>query len=81
MPRDATSFDPAVMGWLYEVGREQARLGKDWRTTPPGTRPGEEVPVRGGTRLKSIPKSQRPHVLAESEKFLEARHGDRPTER
>lgn len=51
VPRDATSFEPAVMSWLYEVGREQAKAGNGWRTTPPGTQPGEEVPVRGGTRL------------------------------
>jgi predicted acylesterase/phospholipase RssA len=50
-PRDATSFEPAVMGWLYEVGREQAKAGNGWRASPPGTQPGEEVPVRGGTRL------------------------------
>jgi predicted acylesterase/phospholipase RssA len=51
VPRDATSFDPAVMSWLYEVGRKQARAGNEWRATPPGTQPGEEVPVRGGIRL------------------------------
>jgi predicted acylesterase/phospholipase RssA len=57
VPRDATSFDPKVMGWLYEVGREHARSGRPWRTTPPGTEPGEEVPVRGGTQLESVGKS------------------------
>ena len=54
VPRDATSFDPKVMGWLYEVGREHARSGRPWRTTPPGAEPGEEVPVRGGTQLQSV---------------------------
>jgi predicted acylesterase/phospholipase RssA len=55
VPRDATSFDPKVMGWLYEVGRENAR-SRPWRTTPPGTEPGEEVPVRGGIQLQSVAK-------------------------
>jgi predicted acylesterase/phospholipase RssA len=55
VPMDATSFDPKAMGWLYEQGREQAKSGKLWRTTPPGTEPGEEVPIRGGTQLKSLP--------------------------
>ena len=54
VPRDATSFDPKVMSWLYESGREHARTGRPWRTTPPGTEPGEEVPVRGGTQLQSV---------------------------
>ena len=53
VPIDATSFDPKVMGWLYQQGYEQARSGKLWRTTPPGTEPGEEVPIRGGTQLRS----------------------------
>jgi hypothetical protein len=57
VPRDATSFDPAVMTWLYEAGRQQARSNKLWRGSPPGTQPGEEVPVRGGTHLKSVPSS------------------------
>ncbi len=51
VPRDATAFDPAVMTWLYNVGREQAISGKLWRNSPPGLQPGEEVPVRGGTKL------------------------------
>ena len=55
VPRDATTFDPAVMSWLYEVGRQQAKAGNEWRATPPGTQPGEEVPVRGGVRLSTSP--------------------------
>lgn len=58
-PRDATSFDPKVMSWLYDVGREQAKGGKAWRVSPPGTQPGEEVPVRGGTKLRTAPKAAR----------------------
>lgn len=54
---DATTFEPAVMGRLYEQGRERARSGRLWRTTPPGTAPGEEVPIRGGTQLRSVPKA------------------------
>jgi hypothetical protein len=54
VPADATSFDPKVMGWLYEQGREQAKAGKLWRTTPPGAEPGEEVPIRGGLRLQHV---------------------------
>jgi hypothetical protein len=51
VPRDATSFDPKMMTWLYEIGRGQAMSGKGWRDSPPGTQPGEEVPIRGGVRL------------------------------
>jgi hypothetical protein len=56
LPCDATSFDPKVMSRLYEQGRQQAKSGKLWRTTPPGTEPGEEVPIRGGTQLRHAPK-------------------------
>jgi hypothetical protein len=59
VPRDATSFDPKVMGWLYEQGRERAKSDHLWRTTPPGTEPGEEIPIRGGTQLQSLPKVSR----------------------
>jgi predicted acylesterase/phospholipase RssA len=54
VPGDATSFDPKVMGWLYDQGREQAKSGKLWRTTPPGTEPGEDVPIRGGLKLQRV---------------------------
>jgi predicted acylesterase/phospholipase RssA len=54
VPRDATSFDPAVMSWLFEAGRQQARSGDEWRDSPPGFEPGEEVPIRGGTKLISV---------------------------
>ncbi|HKA06645.1 MAG TPA: patatin-like phospholipase family protein [Gemmataceae bacterium] len=64
VPRDSTSFDPAVMGWLYEVGRENAQSGREWRSSPPGTQPGEEVPLRGGTQLRSWPKDQPPRVAS-----------------
>ena len=56
LPRDATSFDPKVMSWLYDVGYQHAMSGRPWRTTPPGNEPGEEVPVRGGTELRSLGK-------------------------
>jgi len=52
--KDATSFDPKMMGWLYEQGHERAKSAKLWRTSPPGTEAGEEVPIRGGTQLRSI---------------------------
>jgi len=57
VPDDATSFNPEEMSRLFEAGRERAR-GRDlWRTTPPGTRVGEEVPIRGGVRLATTPAS------------------------
>ena len=51
VPAAATSFDPVAMGRLYEAGRRQAGTAGVWRETPPGNRPGEEVPVRGGAKL------------------------------
>jgi predicted acylesterase/phospholipase RssA len=51
IPASSTTFDPAAMYRLYEVGRRQARSAGLWRDTPPGTRPGEDVPIRRGTRL------------------------------
>ena len=59
VPRDATTFDPAVMSWLYNVGREQALSGKLWRNSPPGLQPGEEMPVRGGTKLSTAQHKSR----------------------
>jgi hypothetical protein len=56
VPGDASTFEPAVMTAFYNVGREQARSGNLWRNSPPGTQPGEEVPVRGGTKLSSSPR-------------------------
>ena len=64
LPRDATSFDPKVMGWLFEQGLERAKSGKLWRTTPPGTEVGEEVPIRGGTQLQSA--ANRGRILPKS---------------
>jgi hypothetical protein len=44
------------MSWLYEQGRERAKSNQLWRTTPPGTEPGEEIPIRGGIQLRSASK-------------------------
>ncbi|HVK11711.1 MAG TPA: patatin-like phospholipase family protein [Gemmataceae bacterium] len=55
MPAAATTFDPAAMSRLYETGRRQAGTAGVWRETPPGNRPGEEVPVRGGARFSTSP--------------------------
>jgi Patatin-like phospholipase len=57
VPSDATSFDPKVMGYLFDLGHKQALSEHPWRTTPPGTESGEEVPVRGGTKLRSVGKA------------------------
>ncbi|HEX3147906.1 MAG TPA: patatin-like phospholipase family protein [Gemmataceae bacterium] len=57
VPSDATSFDPKVMGWLFDVGHKQALSEHPWRMTPPGTENGEEIPVRGGTKLQSVGKA------------------------
>jgi predicted acylesterase/phospholipase RssA len=53
LPGDAATFDPAAMTFLYNAGRQQALAGSLWRDSPPGTQPGEEVPLRGGTKLSS----------------------------
>jgi len=50
-PASSTTFEPAAMNRLYEAGWRQARSADLWRSTPPGTRPGEQVPVRGGVHL------------------------------
>ena len=54
VPASSTSFDPATMNRLYEIGRRQAGSPDLWRATPPGTRPGEQVPVRGGVNLVPV---------------------------
>jgi predicted acylesterase/phospholipase RssA len=54
-PASSTTFEPAAMSRLYEAGRRQAALPELWRTVPPGTRPGERVPVRGGIHLTPVP--------------------------
>ena len=54
-PTSSTTFDPVAMNRLYEVGRRQAGCPDLWRSTPPGTRPGEQVPVRGGVHLVPVP--------------------------
>jgi predicted acylesterase/phospholipase RssA len=55
VPTSSTSFDPVAMNRLYEIGRRQAGSPDVWRSTPPGTRPGEQVPVRGGVDLVPVP--------------------------
>ena len=42
VPPNSTSFDPAAMQKLYDLGFCQAKTGIPWRYTPPGTEPGEE---------------------------------------
>jgi predicted acylesterase/phospholipase RssA len=60
VPGSSTSFDPVTMNRLYELGRRQAASPDLWRATPPGTRPGEQVPVRGGVNLVPVPPESRP---------------------
>jgi predicted acylesterase/phospholipase RssA len=61
LPANSTTFNPDEMQGLYEAGRRQAVSGCLWRTTPPGTRPGEEVPIRAGNRLTTAaPELVRP---------------------
>jgi predicted acylesterase/phospholipase RssA len=57
---DVMAFDPTWMGRLYEAGRKQAANGKLWRTTPPGTESGEDVPDRTGPRLTVQPIGNSP---------------------
>ena len=59
-PRDAASFVPEEMKKLFETGRQQVMGKSPWRSMPPGGRPGEEVPVRGGTRLTTVPTVPEP---------------------
>lgn len=51
LPANSTTFDQTAMQGLYETGRQQALSGGFWRTTPPGTRRSEDVPIRTGNRL------------------------------
>ena len=60
VPASSTTFDPASMNRLFEVGRRQAGSPDLWRATPPGTRPGEQVPVRGGVNLVPVPPEPGP---------------------
>ncbi len=51
VPESSTEFDPADMSKLFCAGREWARSGPPWRTTPPGGEPGEGAKYRSGTVL------------------------------
>jgi predicted acylesterase/phospholipase RssA len=62
VPAAATTFDPAAMHRLYEAGRRQAGTAGLWRSTPPGSQPGEDVPVRAGTRLTPAPPAGPPVI-------------------
>ncbi len=55
VPATSTSFDPTDMRRLFETGRRLARSSNVWRATPPGAKPGEDVPVRTGNRLTHVP--------------------------
>lgn len=55
VPASSTTFESAAMNRLYADGRRLAASPELWRTTPPGTRPGEQVPVRGGVHLAPVP--------------------------
>jgi hypothetical protein len=80
VPQDATTFDPKVMSRLYEQGRQQARSDKLWRTTPPGAEPGEEVPIRGGTQLRSVTMPAKVAARKDDdEKIVESMWRARPT--
>ena len=50
-PADATTFNPPELAALFDVGFKQATGGTAWRSTPPGTIRGEQVPLRSGIQL------------------------------
>lgn len=54
-PKRSTDFEPLTLRALFDEGVRQVRAGA-WRTTPPGTEPGEEVLVREGVQLNLAPR-------------------------
>lgn len=54
-PKVSTDFDPPTLRTMFDEGVRQIQAGA-WRTTPPGTEPGEEVLVREGTDLNWAPR-------------------------
>ncbi len=58
--RSATEFDQAEMVRLFEAGRQAARSGVAWRSTPPGAEPGEGTLERSGTQLNEVPQAPVP---------------------
>jgi hypothetical protein len=54
-PKMSTDFDPPTLRAMFDEGLRQIQAGA-WRTSPPGTQPGEEVLVREGTDLNWAPR-------------------------
>jgi predicted acylesterase/phospholipase RssA len=58
-PKASTDFEPDQLRAMFDEGVRQVRAGA-WRTTPPGTEPGEEILVREGTDLTEQPRVATP---------------------
>ena len=56
-PATSTKFVPAEMKQLFAEGYDQILEGDAWRSTPPGTEPGEDPLVRSSTNLATFPRS------------------------
>ena len=78
VPAAATTFDPVAMRRLYVAGRRQAGSPGLWRDTPPGAGPGEDVPVRSGTRLTPAVPAGPPGVPSGSVSHPFAARGPEP---
>lgn len=55
IPPSSIKFDPVEERKLFELGQEFIRSGAEWRHTPPGVPPGEELPTRTGVRFFKMP--------------------------
>jgi len=60
IPGSAVDFEPKAMTALFDEGVRGVCCGKAWRSTPPGTEPGESPLVRAGTNLIYEPRSLDP---------------------
>lgn len=52
------NFDPIEMQKMFAEGYDRVLKGDAWRTTPPGTEPGEDPLIRSSTNLAIFPRGE-----------------------
>jgi len=58
MTSSSKNFDPSQMQKLFAEGYDRVLNGDAWRTSPPGTEPGEDPLIRSSTNLAIFPRGE-----------------------